>query len=118
MNAIVFLYKRVLNYPMEGRINDMHTDKNINVPVVMTREEVAAILSLVNGTAELVGELLYGRRSRCVTFLLVCLMGHEISCTPHWAFRQSPARGSARLDHGTRSREVEGRPTSWSRETL
>jgi hypothetical protein len=51
MNAIVFLYKRVLNHPIEGSINAMRADKNINVPVVMTREEVAAVLSLMNGTA-------------------------------------------------------------------
>ena len=51
MNAIMFLYKRVLNHPIEGSINAMRADKNINVPVVMTREEVAAVLSLMNGTA-------------------------------------------------------------------
>ena len=32
----------------------------INVPVVMTREEVAAIISLLDGTAQLVAKLLYG----------------------------------------------------------
>lgn len=50
MNAIVLLYKRVINYPMGGRINDMCTYEHTNVPVVMTREEVAAVLSLINGS--------------------------------------------------------------------
>jgi integrase len=45
---------------MEGSIHAMRADKNINIPVVMTREEVAAVLSLMNGTAQLVAELLYG----------------------------------------------------------
>jgi integron integrase len=60
MNALVFLYKRVLNHPMEGRINAMRADKRLHAPVVMTREEVAAILSLMHGTAQLVAKLLYG----------------------------------------------------------
>jgi hypothetical protein len=45
MNALVFLYKRVLHHTMEGHINAVCADKKINVPVVMTREAVAAVLS-------------------------------------------------------------------------
>jgi integron integrase len=60
MNALVFLYKRVLNHTLEGRINAVRADKKINVPVVMTRDEVAAIISLMDGTAQLVAKLLYG----------------------------------------------------------
>jgi integron integrase len=60
MNALVFLYKRVHHHTMEGHINAVRADKKINVPVVMTREEVAAVLSLMDGTAQLVAKLLYG----------------------------------------------------------
>jgi integron integrase len=60
MNALVFLYKRVLNHALEGRINAVRAAKKINVPVVMTRAEVAAIISLMDGTAQLVAKLLYG----------------------------------------------------------
>ena len=60
MNALVFLYKRVLNHTLEGRINAVRAAKKITVPVVMTREEVAAIISLTDGTAQLVAKLLYG----------------------------------------------------------
>jgi integron integrase len=60
MNALVFLYKRVLNYALQGRINAVRADKKINVPVVMTREEVASVISLMDGTAQLVAKLLYG----------------------------------------------------------
>ena len=51
MNALVFLYKRVLDHAMEGSINAVRADKKINVPVVMTRDEVAAVISLLDGTA-------------------------------------------------------------------
>jgi len=60
MNALVFLYKRVLNHALPGSINAVRADKKINVPVVMTREEVAAVISLMDGTAQVVAKLLYG----------------------------------------------------------
>jgi len=60
MNALVFLYKRVLHHALEGHINAVRAAKKITVPVVMTREEVAAVLSLMDGTAQLVAKLLYG----------------------------------------------------------
>jgi integrase len=60
MNALVVLDTRVLNHSLPGRINAVRADKKINVPVVMTREEVATILSLLDGTPQLVAKLLYG----------------------------------------------------------
>jgi integron integrase len=60
MNALIFLYKRVLKLSMEGHINAVRADRKVNVPVVMTREEVAAVISLMNGTPQLVAKLLYG----------------------------------------------------------
>ena len=60
MNALIFLYKRVLKLSMEGDINAVRADRKVNVPVVMTREEVAAVISLMNGTPQLVAKLLYG----------------------------------------------------------
>ena len=60
MNALVWLYKRVLNHALPGRINAVRADKKLNVPVVMTRDEVAAVISLLDGTAQVVAKLLYG----------------------------------------------------------
>jgi integron integrase len=60
MNALVFLYKRALNHTLGGRIDAVRADKKVNVPVVMTRDEVAAVLSLMDGTPQLVVKLLYG----------------------------------------------------------
>jgi integron integrase len=59
MNALVFLYKRVLTLALQGSINAVRADKKINVPVVITREEGAAVLSLMDGTAHVVAKLLY-----------------------------------------------------------
>lgn len=45
---------------MDSSINAIRANKKVNVPVVMTREEVATVLSLLEGTPQLVGKLLYG----------------------------------------------------------
>jgi len=60
MHALVFLSKRVLHHAMEDSINAVRADTKITGPVVMTREEVAAVISLLDGTAQLVAKLLYG----------------------------------------------------------
>ena len=60
MHALVFLYKRVLDHAMEGGINAVRADKKIHVPVVIAREEVATLLSLLGGAPQPVAKLLYG----------------------------------------------------------
>ena len=64
MNALIFLYKRVLKLSVEGDINAVRADRKVHVPVVMTREEGAAVISLMNGTPQLVAKLLYGSALR------------------------------------------------------
>lgn len=60
MNALVFLYKQVLKDPLEGEINAARAPEKTRVPVVMTKEEVARVLALMEGTPQLVARLLYG----------------------------------------------------------
>jgi integron integrase len=60
LNALVFLYKRVLDIPLEGTIDAARSSKAARVPVVLTREEVARLLPLIEGNAGLVVRLLYG----------------------------------------------------------
>jgi integron integrase len=60
MNALVFLYKRVLKHPLDKKINAVRARKKINVPVVMSREEVAKIIALMSGVPQLAVKLLYG----------------------------------------------------------
>jgi len=60
MNALVFLYKRVLERPLEGRIDAARSAKAPRIPVVLTREEVATLLPLIDGQAGLIVRLLYG----------------------------------------------------------
>lgn len=54
MNALVFRYERVLNQTMDGSIDAIRAYRKVNIPVVMTREEAATVLSLMNSTPQLV----------------------------------------------------------------
>ncbi len=58
-NALVFLYKRILDQPLNG-VEAARTRKEKRVPVVLTREEVKLILSYLEGVPELSVKLLYG----------------------------------------------------------
>ena len=60
MNALVFLYKKVLKQPLDGRINAVRAKKKQNIPVVLSKEEVASVISLMKGIPHLVVKLLYG----------------------------------------------------------
>jgi integron integrase len=60
MNALVFLYKRVLEQPLDETINAARAEKKLNVPVVLTREEVMKVIPLLDGVPQLVVKLLYG----------------------------------------------------------
>jgi len=58
-NALVFLYKKVLEKPLEG-VEAARSRKEPKIPVVLTREEVKKVLALLEGTPELLVKLLYG----------------------------------------------------------
>jgi len=60
MNALVFLYKKVLKQTLDQKIDAVRAKSRKNIPVVMTHEEVTKVISLMKGTSQLVGKLLYG----------------------------------------------------------
>ena len=69
MNALVFLYKRVLEVPLDQAIQAVRAERKANVPVVLTREEVRKVLPLVEGVSHLVVKLLYGSGLRIMEAL-------------------------------------------------
>jgi integron integrase len=60
MNALVFLYKQVLNKPLEQRIDAIRSNKSRHIPVVLTPEEVRQVLARLEGVPQLIVKLLYG----------------------------------------------------------
>jgi integron integrase len=69
LNAIVFLYRDVLDQPIQGQIAPVRAKRHPKVPVVMTQGEVQKVLGEINGTHLLMAKLLYGgglRLMECV----------------------------------------------------
>lgn len=60
MNALVFLYRKVLKLNLNGEIHAVRAAKKTNAPTVMTTDETTLLLSLMKGTPQLVAKLLYG----------------------------------------------------------
>jgi integron integrase len=67
--ALLFLYKDVLKKPFEDLKDLVHAKRPVRVPVVLTRDEVRAVLAQLHGTSWLVAAILYGGGLR----LLECL---------------------------------------------
>jgi len=60
LNAIVFLYKRVLDQPVEELIEHIRAHKHRRPPVVMSQAEVQGVLVQMTGVHLLMAQLLYG----------------------------------------------------------
>jgi integron integrase len=69
LSALLFLYRTVLGRELEGLDSAVRARAPARLPVVMTREEVRAVLSERRGEHALIGGLLYGSGLR----LLECL---------------------------------------------
>lgn len=60
MNAVVFLYKKVLDLPVAENIQAVRSRKPVRLPVVMSRAEVQQVLSHISGISFLMANLMYG----------------------------------------------------------
>jgi len=60
MNALVYLYKHVLEHPLENRIDAVRANKEVRVPEILSQDEVKNIITLLEGIPQLVVKLLYG----------------------------------------------------------
>lgn len=67
--ALLFLYEHVLNDPLDELRNFKRAETPKKLPVVLTADEVKRLLAHLEGTTELIAELLYGaglRISECL----------------------------------------------------
>jgi site-specific recombinase XerD len=60
MNALVFLYRKVLAVTLDESIDAVRAERKVHVPVVMTRAEVVKVVSLIGGVPQLIVKMLYG----------------------------------------------------------
>lgn len=59
LSALLFLYRDVLDQPLHW-VNVLWAKKPKRLPVILTRDEVQAVLNYLNGLPHLVVQLLYG----------------------------------------------------------
>jgi integron integrase len=69
LSALLFLYKVALDRPLNERIDAMRAKRPARLPVVLSRDEVRALLAQLDGPKWLMASLLYGSGLR----LLECL---------------------------------------------
>jgi integron integrase len=69
LSALLFLYRQVLGRPVESLGDVVRARRPERLPVVLTREEVKAVLARLDGSPRLVATLLYGTGLR----LMECL---------------------------------------------
>jgi integron integrase len=69
LNAIVFLYRRVLDQPIEGQMEPVRDRRRPSPPAVMTKAEIQRVLGQMQGTHLLMAKMLYG----CGLRLMECV---------------------------------------------
>ncbi len=60
LNALVFLYREVLNQPLEDKIAPVKCKQKRKLPVVLTGAEVVSVLAKMSGIHAIMAQLLYG----------------------------------------------------------
>jgi integron integrase len=60
LSALLFLYRQVLGQELEWMEGIVRAKRPVRVPVVLTRDEVRAVLAEIHGTPWLMASLLYG----------------------------------------------------------
>lgn len=69
LNALVFLYRDVLDKPIDGEIAPVRSKRLARPPTVLTQEEVLRLLGVMDGKHALMAKILYG----CGLRLMECI---------------------------------------------
>ncbi len=84
LNALVFLYRKVLNQPLGDIHGIVRAKKQPKVPVVLTREEISGIFNYLDGVHWLAACIMYGsglRLMECIRLRVKDLDFHRLSIT-------------------------------------
>lgn len=68
-NALIFLYNKVLDQPLDGKIQAVRSKRSPKLPTVLSMQETKRFLTQIQGTHALMAKLLYGsglRLMECV----------------------------------------------------
>jgi site-specific recombinase XerD len=92
LNALVFLYHRVLDKPLQGEIEPIRSRRKPKLPVVLTQAEVKKVLGNMNGVHLLMAQLLYGAGLQKAVKVAVTRAGitKRVTCHTFRQLRHSP----------------------------
>src|SRR5690349_8414224 len=62
--ALLFLYRHVLEQPLEDEISAVRAKQHVHIPTVLSPEEIRSVLDHMKGTLRLMAELAYGSGMR------------------------------------------------------
>jgi len=79
LNALVFLYKHVLDKPIGDNIAPLKAKKRPRPPVVMTKTEVRQVLNQMKGTHLLMAKLMYAGGLRLMECLSLRVMDLDLA---------------------------------------
>jgi len=68
-NALLFLYKQVLDLPFADNIDAVRSKRQARLPVVLSRDEVGLLLSQMRGETLLMARVMYGGGLRLTELL-------------------------------------------------
>lgn len=60
LSAILFLYRHVLETPVEGVLDAVRAKRPVRIPTVLTKPEIFRVIECMDGTRRLMTQLLYG----------------------------------------------------------
>jgi integron integrase len=72
-NALLFLYREVLQQDLDFPIHAVRAKRPKRLPAVLTREEVRRVLNQLSGTHRLMAQLLYGSGLRLMEYVRLCV---------------------------------------------
>ena len=93
-NAILFLYKKVLDMPMDLDIRAKRSSKRKNLPTVLSKDEIRLLISCMSGTAKILAGLMYGSGLRSLE--VIRLRIHDIDFSNNQIYIRDPKGGKDR----------------------
>ena len=93
-NAIMFLYKKVLDMPMDLDIRAKRSSKRKNLPTVLSKDEAKSLISCMSGTAKVLAGLMYGSGLRSLE--VIRLRIHDIDFENNQIYVRNPKGGKDR----------------------
>ena len=94
LNAIMFLYKKVLDMPMDLDIRARRSNKGKRLPTVLSKDEAKSLIFCMTGTAKTLAGLMYGSGMRSLE--VIRLRIHDIDFSNNQIYVRNAKGGKDR----------------------